>query len=153
LRRVARRGQDAAVRAVFVLSAAIILTGCDPAPPIAPDGGAHRFGEAFVTRARAPQKVGREMLVSFEGVSADSRCPRTVTCVWQGAAEVKLKALTLGESRVPHSIALATAPESEQSAEYHGYRIELLDVAPYPTGTTPPAPGEYTVTLRVTRAQ
>jgi len=114
--------------------------------------GAHRFGESFTTAAEKPEIVEEKIFVSYQEVSEDSRCPKNVACIWQGAAIVKMIAMVEGDQPNPFAFQLASAPEAARSALYKGYRIELIDVAPYPDGQQKPAPDEYRVTLRVTRA-
>jgi hypothetical protein len=138
--------------AIFTLICSVGISACDPAPPIAPDIGVHRFGDTFTTPAGIMQMVDEKVAVSFEEVSADSRCPKRVTCVWSGAATVKMLAMVEGEQPHPHRFQLTTTPESSRTEIYEGFRIELLDVEPYPDGTTKPAPDAYRITLRVTRS-
>lgn len=147
-------GKIGRVRALIVLSTcSLSLAGCVLESRTASGSGVHNLGDTFVAGVRMQQKIGPELLLSFEEVLADSRCPKSVTCVWQGAARVKLKALAPGGSPAPHVVELATAPESERAIDYHGYRIELLDVEPHPDVAAHAAPMEYTVSLRVTRAR
>jgi len=114
--------------------------------------GAHRFGEVFTTAAEKPEIVDEKVFVSYQEVPEDSRCPKSVTCVWQGAATVKMIAMVEGDQPNTHAFQLATAPEVARSAIYKGYRIELIDVSPYPDGQAKLSPDAYRVTLRVTRA-
>jgi hypothetical protein len=139
--------------ALVTLLCSPVLVGCHSVPQIAPDIGAHRFGETFSTPAGGKMEMVEEkIIVSFKELLEDSRCPKQVTCVWQGAATVRLVAMVQGNQPNQHDFQLATAPESARSAAYEGYRIELIDVEPHPQSATQPPPDDYQVSLRVTRA-
>jgi hypothetical protein len=152
LRRAAWRGQDRRVRAVIAIClASSVLTGCDPAPPTAPDVPVHRLGDTFTTTRQKGEMFEGGFGVAFLDVMEDSRCPQNVTCVWQGAATVRLSMIAKSGQKEPQWMDLATAPEPKRSVLYEGYRVELIDVMPYPEGATKPAPVDYQVSLRVTR--
>jgi hypothetical protein len=140
------------VRAIIALLCSVLVAGCDSAPAIAPGIGAHRFGETFTTAAGKLEIIPNQIGISYEEVSDDSRCPKNVTCVWQGAATVNMVAMVEGDQPEQHRFQLATAPESARSVVYKGFRVELIDVTPHPDGSAKPAPEHYRVSLRVTRA-
>ena len=106
------------------------------------------FGAAFTAVPGKPVRL-EGISLEFIRVVEDSRCPKNVTCVWQGAATVALKVLV----RAPTELTLATAPAETASKVIEGYRIELLDLAPYPDATVRRASMDYAVTLRVTLQQ
>lgn len=86
--------------------------------------------------------------IVFRGVVVDSRCPVDVTCVWQGDAHVKLDAIQPpGGTR---QIDLHTSLEPGD-AQFAGYRILLLDIAPDPVSTAPIRPQDYSVRLAISR--
>jgi len=84
-----------------------------------------------------------DLIVSFEQVAQDSRCPADATCVWAGDAVVVLK---VGEASL--ELRSTTAPESVVGA----YRVRLERVEPvaYRDRTIPPE--AYRAVLRVTRS-
>jgi hypothetical protein len=87
------------------------------------------------------------LALRFEGVSADSRCPLGVTCIWEGDAVVIVTA-----SQPPaagSALELHTSGRFPQEGAHGPYRIELLLLAPQPREGEPVAPGLYRVTLRV----
>ena len=71
----------------------------------------------------------------FEEVIGDSRCPAEAVCVWAGTAIAKFRLTTNGQE---HILNLATMAWHvyPKSIEVDGYRVELVDVKPYP-GTIP----------------
>lgn len=83
--------------------------------------------------------------VTFTELLGDSRCPRDVTCVWEGAAIVRL---TVTAGAEPTLVDLDTAQNS--TAVVGGYKIHLENVSPYPTSTRPQLdPAGYSVRLKI----
>ena len=69
-----------------------VVAGCTSAPVVVPDKGHApvNAGEEFTLVVGDSARLGdSELLLMFDGVSEDSRCPRNVTCVWEGNARVK----------------------------------------------------------------
>ena len=104
-------------------------------------------GQDFELKAGQSAKVGNTPItVIFRSVSADSRCPSDVTCVWAGDGAVKLglqsTIMTSQETTVHTTL-------DPKMVDYAGYRIRLVGLAPYPkSGSTIPAE-KYVVTLNV----
>lgn len=139
--------------AIVPLFCLFILAACTAPSPAAPEPSEHAIGESFTTPHGKMEMVGKKVLVSLAEVMEDSRCPRRVTCVWQGAAKVRI-GVTIQESGIVHQdVELATFPEATRVASIGGYRIELVDLAPYPDAPGPTDSAKYTVTLRVTRGE
>jgi len=92
---------------------------------------------------------GTGLRVTFESVSADSRCPVDVTCVWEGDAVVMVSVQATGSARLQHE--LHTSGRYPTEADAGDYRVRLVEVAPAPRSGASPAPGDYRVTLLVSR--
>jgi hypothetical protein len=90
---------------------------------------------------------GADLTVTFESVSADSRCPQGVNCVWEGEAVV-LVSLRVDDQPAARR-ELRTPADSE--AEAGAYRVRLVGLAPLPRAGASPAPGEYRATFLVNR--
>lgn len=123
-----------------------LLAACAAPPPPPAIQYDAPLGSDFSAALGKPVRMDGISL-RFTKVVEDSRCPKNVTCVWQGAATVALTAL-VGE--VPTELTLATAPAEAASKRVGVYRIELLDLAPYPDATVRRASMDYAVKLRVT---
>jgi len=94
-------------------------------------------------------RVDGLLRIGFTAVPADSRCPATVWCPWQGDAAVEIQyGLGTGSSSAD---TLHTALDP-QSVTASGYQITLLVVGPYPYSTDPIPQDQYTIRLRVARA-
>lgn len=107
------------------------------------------IGDTIRLRVGQLAEVGAEPLrILFDGVEADSRCPRGVDCVWSGDAAARLR-LTLPGA--PAAEATLHTHDGPAELVHGGYVVRLLDVEPYPVYQEPIAPGDYAVLLRVTR--
>jgi hypothetical protein len=98
---------------------------------------------------QAAQVDGGGLRVTFEGVSADSRCPVAVNCVWEGDAVVVLSVRPDGAAAARSE--LHTSGRYPAEAEVGGYRVRLASLAPAPRESASPAPGDYRASLIVTR--
>lgn len=100
------------------------------------------------------EMVEEKIIVSFLEVLEDSRCPKSVTCVWQGVAKIKAGAIVHPDpSRGFEEFVLATYPESARTVTLEGFRIELLDLSPHPESVAPNGSIGHVATLRVTRSE
>lgn len=91
--------------------------------------------------------------VGFQLVVTDSRCPREVTCVWEGRGDIRLWLKPqLGDSAFADifisGITSAADTCCHESTTALGYKIKLLQLDPYPE--TMPA-SEYRALLKVTK--
>jgi hypothetical protein len=127
-----------------LLGAALLLPACGQTHV---EPSYSRLGERIELRVGETTRVGLDGLqLTFRGVSADSRCPSDVQCVWAGDATVNLAARGGGGDWTP--LVLHTGVEP-RSADYGEWVIELEALEPQPRGARTPRPGEYRVTVRV----
>lgn len=107
------------------------------------------LGQPFSLRSGESAVLQRENVrLRFDSVPEDSRCPKTVQCVWAGNARVRLE-ITVG-SAAPIVVELNTA-RGPREAEIEGFRIVLEDLAPYPLTSQPIPAKEFLATLSVLR--
>lgn len=86
-----------------------------------------------------------ELLITFSGVGADSRCPIDAICVWAGDAEVKLR---LKKGSLEKEIILHTGL-TPTSVLFDGYEIALANVLPARKSTEEIKPNQYSILLRI----
>lgn len=88
--------------------------------------------------------------IKFVELIEDSRCPEFADCLWGGRATVRLE---ITENEVLSSITLVTENsidlDSFLVAEYANYKIELIDISPYPDVNTISEDSDYTVTFKI----
>jgi hypothetical protein len=122
---------------------ALILSACgtDTTGPALGDNIDLRLGTAV-------QVPGDTLSVKFTDVTADSRCPTGVQCVWAGEATTvftvggnERQTLTLG------------ADAAKARVITRGYQVTLVALKPYPSSTGPIAKGDYVATVRITSAK
>jgi hypothetical protein len=88
--------------------------------------------------------------VSFQQVSADSRCPIDAVCVWEGDAAVGVLLRAASEaaaSRELHTSGQMGGPETT----YAGYTVRLEKLQPANQASQPIRPYDYRATLLVER--
>ena len=94
--------------------------------------------------------VFEDTFLTFTAVSEDSRCPKDVTCVWEGQAIVELD--VVGSDGRTSQLQLNTNPP-ENNLTNDQYSIQLQDLAPYPQ-TSNQIPQElYEATFIIEQAQ
>lgn len=103
-------------------------------------------GQPFELRPGASAILRDGLKVAFDSVSADSRCPMDVMCVWAGDAVVRVRLAPPVGSHVDRE--LHTQPDRSE-ASYLAYVIKLVSLAPYPRSDRRIAPNDYVATLTV----
>jgi hypothetical protein len=89
---------------------------------------------------------GTSLRVTFVRVDGDSRCPADAVCIQGGDAVVRLALSGDGASR---AVELHTG--NVQPVRSGDYTFLLEQLQPYPFSSKAIEPGEYRLTLRVTR--
>jgi len=134
---VARRGQDSGVRVLLVsLASLLIVAGCASRPPGRESSGAVRIvasGDTFSLALGESVRLGATSL-TFATVAEDSRCPRDVTCVWEGNARV---VFVSGDGAGRLEIPLNTSARFDRRAAFAGGTLELRSLEPSPPAGDP----------------
>ena len=142
-------------RAVLVLAfgvaAAVFTARCASAPPDPSPPDASRevsLGQEFPLRAAESVRIaGTDLLIAFDRVTEDSRCPVNVTCVWAGNAVVRLTARVAGAAR--GNLELHTTTADKREAAVDGFRVQLVRLAPTRAEGTPITQDQYVATVTV----
>ncbi len=124
-----------------------------PAASLAPPStGVAAYGEPVTLAPGVMRSVGDDGLtVTFEAVSADSRCPSDVTCIWAGEAVTRVRAAAPGMAAATltlHSPG-GTAPADAVYAER--FVVRLTEVLPTPISTRTLEPQDYQAVVVVTK--
>lgn len=136
-----------AVAAVALLTVTGTPGGCTGRAAAAPESES----EAIV-RVRQGESVAAasgELVVTFESVASDSRCPKGETCVWEGEGVVVIS--MRGSQSPPARIELRTSARGPTAGSYEGYSIRLESLEPYPVTGRTIAAADYVATLSVSR--
>lgn len=127
--------------AIAAIVALLVCSACSSAPPVRAGPGqpfSLRVGESARTDDGA-------LVIGFEGVTADSRCPKGERCVWAGDATVRVWLQQAGGPRLTRELHTASNAHHAQNAPSHGLRLVRLD--PLPITGKAIARGNYIVTL------
>ena len=89
--------------------------------------------------------------VSFVNVPEDSRCPRSVTCIWAGQAKVVIGVVhtATGEDLGVREMVLGGGGREAVTASFGRYSVEVLTLDAHPAEPDQGDRPDYTVTLMV----
>jgi len=118
------------------------LTGCS-------GGVKASLGEKFVLHVGQTAQIEYEPLsITFNKVSADSRCPSNVTCVRAGEAVCDVTVTYKGS---PFSVTLMQTGSTAQAMEpFQGYAL-VFSLEPYPVAGKQISPSDYRLNLTVNK--
>lgn len=135
--------------AAALTATALAWTACSIAGPSAPLS--IEPGKSFSLRpGESAQTADAALQVGFEGVTADSRCPKGTQCVWAGDATVRIwvqRGSGPREARELHA-----APSATQALRVMDHELRLVRLEPYPLAGKAPTPADYVATLTLARA-
>ena len=136
----------AAVVASFALAACASGSGLPTEPVVYSQSEA-----ADSIRIRIGQTVIVEgVKVRFSAVESDSRCPMDAICVWQGDAVAVFVVEQNCDCRTPaFELKLHTSLEPRSGTAY-GFKVELRQLAPYPSASSPIKQDAYSAWIRLT---
>lgn len=87
------------------------------------------------------------LIIKFNSVLGDSRCPIDAICVWEGNAEVSLDFKNSNGDALSTKLNTSLAP---REISFFDLTIFLKDLVPYPRLDTVIDPTDYIVTLLIT---
>ncbi len=92
------------------------------------------------------------LIISFESVPMDSRCPEGVVCFWSGEAQVVLRFNKSGYPQKTDTLSLYQALSGTKNvADYSAYSIKFKGLEPHPIFNKDLNPDEYEATLVATK--
>ena len=91
---------------------------------------------------------GTKVSVTFVGVVDDSRCPKGVTCVWEGDATIEVRVTP--ERGDPETVQLHVNARTTKDVVVQGLHLTLERLEPYPEDGRPINRGDYRATLAIT---
>lgn len=75
----------------------------------------------------------------LDEVLNDSRCPINAVCIWQGVATAKFN-MTINDKFYSFVLATSKIANTDTTITIQGYKITLLNLLPYPGGTSTEKP-------------
>ena len=106
-------------------------------------------GGAVEIRIGEEKKIG-DLLIAFEGVAEDSRCPEGVVCVWAGNARAHFSVTDRAGECVEFDLNTGVQPSAHR---FGGYTIKLEKLAPHPHVERETKVDEYVATVFVSPAR
>jgi hypothetical protein len=90
---------------------------------------------------------GENISIKFDSVSADSRCPSGVTCIWAGEAKCKL---LVSENKQTKELVLTQSGSAENplSDLAGGYKLSF-QLSPYPKSGSQINPQDYILDMKI----
>ncbi|HLF04732.1 MAG TPA: hypothetical protein VI855_05895 [Dehalococcoidia bacterium] len=126
---------------------------CSP-PPASSGTTTPSYGDGVELRLRVgeSQPVGASgLVITLVGVPEDSRCPRSVVCVWAGQAAVVIGATLPGADQGTFRLVLGPGAASTAVA-VAGYQVRLVNLEPYPASPGAIPVGDYLAVLSVAKS-
>ena len=118
------------------------------------NGGKFREGtiELKLSECESGTIAGDDLKFCFNAVVSDSRCPANAMCIWQGTAIGRFTFTRNNESRTFDLSTLDQPPTYNKDTVLMGYKIEFVNLLPYP-GTVPnPIPdSDKKVEIKITK--
>jgi hypothetical protein len=130
---------------ILILCCLSFATACDEKSPTGPSVPLNQQFALAPGEAAAIQDTA--LRIQFLRVSGDSRCPADAICIQGGDALVHIRAADGGSSEYE----LHTGDESRAAITHVGFRVELVNLQPYPFSSRTIRPDEYRAMLRVSR--
>lgn len=95
------------------------------------------------------------MNITFKRITEDSRCPKDVNCVWEGAATAEIEVMGL-ETR-PMILKISTVNQGQKYSkvqQFNGYDISLDQLSPETTSEKgmKQLQGKYKIALKINKA-
>jgi hypothetical protein len=132
----------------FAAAACAAAAACSS--PTSPDGAFHT--EVTLRPGQVQAVASTPLRVGFERVDADSRCPSTALCIQSGDALVVVRVTVDGSNGAELTLRTRGGASSDRlTASIAGYELSIGGLQPYPETTTPIPPGDYRVTLVISR--
>jgi hypothetical protein len=97
---------------------------------------------------RSIRVADTDLVVRFDRVERDSRCPADVNCITAGDAVV---VLGLASARETERLYELHTTSGDATAVHAGYLVTLVALNPVPLSTRTLRAGDYVATLRVAR--
>ena len=130
---------------ILICFCLFFATACDEKAPMGPSVPLNQQFALAAGEAATIQDTS--LRLQFLRVSGDSRCPADAVCIQGGDALVHIRAADGGTSEYE----LHTGDESRAAVTHAGFRIELINLQPYPFSSRTIQPDEYRAMLRVSR--
>ena len=94
--------------------------------------------------------AGQTISCTLDSVVQDSRCPNLAVCVWQGMAVARFN-VSLENTQQTITLSTTKIGEYDTNTTVGGFKIELIDVSPYPELNKPTDYKDYVAKINITK--
>lgn len=123
----------------------------------AADQDAINMKSGMVSLKEGENKFVKElgMNITFKRIVEDSRCPKDVNCIWEGAATAEIE--VMGVETRPMTLKISTVNQGEKYSkvqQFNGYDITLDQLTPETTSEKgmKALQGSYKIVLKINKA-
>jgi hypothetical protein len=110
---------------------------------------AQAVGQDFAIAVGATARISQtDLVVHFDRVVNDSRCPSDVQCISAGDATVAVTAESEGAAARRYEL---HTDAGAREVMHGNFRLSLIGLKPFPTSTRPVPESAYVLTLRVSQ--
>ena len=96
--------------------------------------------------------AGDNLKLCFNAVVNDSRCPANAVCIWEGAATASFSFTKNGDTHHFNLSTITWKPEYTKDTIIAGYKIEFINLSPYPGTVADPIPdSQRKAELKITK--
>ena len=98
--------------------------------------------EIALKRCGSGEIGGDNVRLCFDSLISDSRCPANAICIWQGTATARFSLTKNNETKTFVLSTLSQPPAYTKDTILSGYKIEFLNLSPYPGTVATPVPAD-----------
>jgi hypothetical protein len=111
----------------LLLMGCLLLAACAASPPSRPPV---KLGEEFALAMGASVGIDQKgVIVTFEKVIDDSRCPMNARCIWEGNARIALKVSEFTAARAADTFDMADSTHELNTSTRFNTREKIADFA------------------------
>ena len=108
--------------------------------------------EIALKRCGSGEIAGDNVRLCFDSLISDSRCPANAICIWQGTATARFSLTKNNETKTFVLSTLNQPPTYIKDTILLGYKIEFVNLSPYPgTAPTPVPADKLKAELKITK--
>lgn len=131
----------------FIVFFSAVFTSCDTSQSLKNNNQVH--GDTITLKKGIPlYDPTNRFIVMLDSVLSDSRCPKGVTCVWEGNATVNIQFNNL-QKEIQQDFNLDTHLSFNNDTTLNNYYFKLLELNPYPENEKTIRQQDYSIKIIV----
>lgn len=102
--------------------------------------------EFTLVEGKSASLKSKNLVLTFDEVSEDSRCPLYTDCIWEGQAVIKME-VQKGKEKTSIEFTRKGKESTPIKQSVGEYEIQLIKIEPYPESGKPIKKGSYSVKM------